>query len=277
MRGHAAVDRELYVPHSWTCDPDRCRAAGLGEDAVFATKSELARMMIERFLDAGHRFGWVIRAVIFDVGECLVNETREYGTWADWLGVPQHTFSAVFGSVITRGLDYRQTFQVFRPGFDLTTEREARAKAGQPESFGEEDLYPDVRPTLAPLREAGCWLGIAGNQTSRAGELLRELFADDVDLIATSDDWGASKPGTEFFSRLAEAIPHPTHETFYVGDRLDNDILPAIKVGYRTALIKRGPWAMNQQQDSVVGQATIRIDSLAQLPDEVARLNAPRR
>ena len=28
----------------------------------------------------------VIHAVVFDVGECLVNETREYGTWADWLG-----------------------------------------------------------------------------------------------------------------------------------------------------------------------------------------------
>lgn len=33
-RGHAAVDRELYVPRSWTCDPDRCRAAGLSEDTV---------------------------------------------------------------------------------------------------------------------------------------------------------------------------------------------------------------------------------------------------
>ena len=34
----------------------------------------------------------MIRAVVFDVGECLVDETREYGTWADWLGVPRHTF-----------------------------------------------------------------------------------------------------------------------------------------------------------------------------------------
>ncbi|MFJ6645925.1 IS701 family transposase [Streptomyces sp. NPDC091290] len=58
-RGHAAVDRELYLPRSWTGDPDRCRAAGLGEDAAFATKPELARTMIERFLDAGHHVGWV--------------------------------------------------------------------------------------------------------------------------------------------------------------------------------------------------------------------------
>ena len=50
--------------------------------------------------------------MIFDVGECLVNETREYGTWADWLGAPRHTFSAVFGAVIARGQDYRETFQV---------------------------------------------------------------------------------------------------------------------------------------------------------------------
>ena len=59
-----------------------------------------------------------IEAVFFDVGETIVNETREYGTWADWLGVPRHTFSAVFGAVIARGGDYRETFQHFRPGFD---------------------------------------------------------------------------------------------------------------------------------------------------------------
>lgn len=58
-RGHATVDREPYVPRSWTCDPDRCRAAGLGEDAVFATKPGLARVMVEGFLTAGHRIGWV--------------------------------------------------------------------------------------------------------------------------------------------------------------------------------------------------------------------------
>jgi len=69
----------------------------------------------------------VIGAVVFDVGECLVDETREYGTWADWLGVPRHVFSAVFGAVIARGQDYRETFQVFRPGFDLDKARQQRA------------------------------------------------------------------------------------------------------------------------------------------------------
>ncbi|MEU0820860.1 IS701 family transposase [Streptomyces mirabilis] len=59
QRGHAAVDRELYVPRSWTSDPDRCRVAGLAEEPIFATKPELAARMIARFLDAGHQSAWV--------------------------------------------------------------------------------------------------------------------------------------------------------------------------------------------------------------------------
>ncbi|MFE7113585.1 IS701 family transposase [Streptomyces sp. NPDC057575] len=58
-RGHAAVDRELYVPRAWTDQPDRCRAAGLPPDTSFETKPELAARMIARFLDAGHHAPWI--------------------------------------------------------------------------------------------------------------------------------------------------------------------------------------------------------------------------
>ncbi|MFI6446599.1 HAD family hydrolase [Kitasatospora sp. NPDC050543] len=216
-----------------------------------------------------------IRAVVFDVGECLVDETREYGTWADWLGVPRHTFVAQFGAVIAEGRDYRETFQVFRPGFDLYEERERRAAAGRPEWFGEDDLYPDVRPALARLRADGLWLAIAGNQTVRAGGLLRELFTGDVDLIGTSDDWGASKPDRLFFERVAEVTPAAPGEILYVGDRLDNDIRPAVEAGMRTALIRRGPWGWIQQHDPAADElATFRIDSLGDLPELIEKFNA---
>jgi SRSO17 transposase len=46
--GHALIDRELYLPKSWTGDPARREAAGIPEDAAFATKPQLARQMIER-------------------------------------------------------------------------------------------------------------------------------------------------------------------------------------------------------------------------------------
>jgi SRSO17 transposase len=51
--GHTAIDRRLYVPRSWTQDPDRCRAAGIPEDLGFATKPVLATEMIAQALDAG--------------------------------------------------------------------------------------------------------------------------------------------------------------------------------------------------------------------------------
>src|SRR5258707_15716009 len=51
-RGHTLVDRELYLPKSWTDDQERCREAHVPEEITFATKPELARRMVERVLDA---------------------------------------------------------------------------------------------------------------------------------------------------------------------------------------------------------------------------------
>jgi SRSO17 transposase len=57
--GHAFIDRALYLPKSWTTDPERCRAAGVPDDIRFATKPALAREMITRALDAGVPASWV--------------------------------------------------------------------------------------------------------------------------------------------------------------------------------------------------------------------------
>ena len=183
-----------------------------------------------------------IRAVWFDVGETLIDETREYGTWADWLGVPRHTFSAMFGAVIARGGDYREVFQHFKPGFDLAAERQARLDAGMGEYFNGLDLYPDVRPCFDALKAAGYFVGIAGNQTARAAQFIRELNLP-ADTIATSDDWGTEKPDPAFFLKLIEVSGHQPSEIAYVGDRNDNDIGPAYQLGLRAVPLRRGPWA----------------------------------
>jgi SRSO17 transposase len=57
--GHACIDRELYLPRSWTTDPQRCQAAGVPADRRFATKPRLAARMILRALDAGVPAAWV--------------------------------------------------------------------------------------------------------------------------------------------------------------------------------------------------------------------------
>ena len=56
--GRALIDRELYVPRSWTGDRERCAAAGIPEDTVFATKPQLAQAMITRAAAAGIPFAW---------------------------------------------------------------------------------------------------------------------------------------------------------------------------------------------------------------------------
>jgi HAD superfamily hydrolase (TIGR01549 family) len=215
----------------------------------------------------------MIRAVVFDVGEVIVNETREYGTWADWLGVPRHTFSAVFGAVIATGRDYREVFEEFRPGFDLHEERDARAAAGQPEGFDEEDLYPDVVPCLARLRADGLLVGVAGNQTARAESILRNL-ALPADWIGTSSSWGVEKPDLEFFQRVvAEAAVDPD-EVLYVGDRLDNDIRPALRAGLQAALIRRGPWGRLLSDTDTERRCVGVMSGLGGLPGLVTTHNA---
>lgn len=218
----------------------------------------------------------MIRAVVFDVGETLVDETREYGTWADWLGVPRHTFVSVFGAVIALGHDYREAFQIFQPGFDLAKEREARAEAGKPETYGEEDLYPDVRPALSKLRDMGVWVGIVGNQTLRSGRILRSLDLP-TDFIATSDDWGLEKPGIAFFEKVVEVAPGDADEIVYVGDRIDNDVAPAKAAGMRTAYIQRGPWGwIHRDKPEVTKLSDWKIHDLNELPSIVAAENGSR-
>jgi SRSO17 transposase len=74
------VDRELYVPRSWTSDPDRCLAAGLGKETPFATKPEPAARMAARFLDAGHRAAWVAGDEVYGGNPRLRGGLEERGT-----------------------------------------------------------------------------------------------------------------------------------------------------------------------------------------------------
>ncbi len=207
-----------------------------------------------------------VRAVVFDIGETLLDDSREFGAWADWLNVPRHTFSVVLGAVTAAGRNPGETFQYFAPGFDADAERQRREDAGAGERYGEEDLYPDVRPALSSLREMGMWVGIAGNQTARAGQILRGLNLP-ADLLATSGEWGVAKPDPAFFARVIGAAPAGPHETVYVGDHRDYDLVPAKAAGLRAAFVRRGPWGHLWADDPLVRRlADWRIGSLTELP-----------
>ncbi|MFB9183507.1 HAD family hydrolase [Dactylosporangium sucinum] len=215
----------------------------------------------------------MIAAVFLDVGGTILDESREFETWADWLGVPRHTFSAVFGAAIARGLDWQEPFRVFRPGFDLAAELERRAAAGRPESFGEEDLYPDARACLTALQEQGLLVGLAGNQPAHAEPILRALGLS-VDVIGTSAGWGVAKPSPAFFERVVREGGGDASSILYVGDRPDNDVRPAGEAGMQTCLIRRGPWGHILDLPAVADRCLFRIDSLDELPGLIAQHNA---
>jgi SRSO17 transposase len=78
--GHAAIDRELYLPRSWTGNPARCRAAGIPDGTAFATKPKLARRMIARTLDAGAPAEWVAGDEVYGADPGLRGDLESRGT-----------------------------------------------------------------------------------------------------------------------------------------------------------------------------------------------------
>jgi FMN phosphatase YigB (HAD superfamily) len=216
-----------------------------------------------------------ITTIYFDAGETLINETRQWTVWADWLGVPPLTFFAALGAVIQRGQDFRDVLDVIRPGLSWKDERAAMAAAGVSWAITADDFYPDVLSCLRALRAAGYRLGVAGNQPAETERILRELGLP-VDIIATSAGWGVEKPSPAFFARAALEAERPPAEIAYVGDRMDNDVLPARQAGMLAIFIRRGPWGAIHATQEWEQMPDLRIESLMELPAALARVNQER-
>lgn len=214
-----------------------------------------------------------IQAIVLDVGETLLSEGRMYASWADWLGVPRHVFFAVLGAVIARGGREREAFEWLRPGFDLVAERNRRAAAGVPDGYWADDLYPDVRDCLSGLAAQGLRIGLAGERPTQATALLRPLGIE-VDFVAESRDWKLEKTSPWFFARLVVETGCRAGEILYVGDRIEDDIRPALQAGLLTAFIRRGPWGFIQEGAPEVARCRFVLQSLAPLPGLVADHNA---
>ena len=95
-RGHAFIDRTLYLPKAWTGDPARMAAAHVPDGTGFATKPAIAVHMIERAVGAGVPFAWVAADSVYGVGDVEqalrragkgyvlgVNSNHHFGSWGD--------------------------------------------------------------------------------------------------------------------------------------------------------------------------------------------------
>jgi FMN phosphatase YigB (HAD superfamily) len=207
-----------------------------------------------------------VTAIIFDVGEVLVDESRLWLLWADWLGVPHAAFMAELDSVIQQRIHHRTVFERFRAGFDTAAARRDRERAGWPPDLPTgSDLYADAIPCLTRVRAMGYWLGIAGNQPAAAERALTAAGIS-ADAVGSSGTWGVEKPSAAFFDRLVELAGRAPAEIAYVGDRLDNDVLPAIERGMVGVFIERGPWGRVHATWPEAARASIRVRTLDELP-----------
>jgi HAD superfamily hydrolase (TIGR01509 family) len=213
----------------------------------------------------------VIEAVVFDVGETLVDETRAWSAWADHLGVPRLTFMAALGAFIARGAHHREPFALFRPGIDMDAEIRAFRATRDATPFEPEDLYPDAVEAIRELARCGYRLGAAANQPIEAVAALRALDLP-FELIGMSDAWGLSKPDPRFFERIARELDLPPERIAYVGDRLDNDVIPARAAGMTAVFVRRGPWAWIRVGREAPAEASIVIERLTDLPEALESL-----
>ena len=205
------------------------------------------------------------RWVCLDVGDTLVDETRIWSTWADELGVPRLTFLAALGAVIERGGDHSEVFPIF--GADDWQLR-APAVEGKYGGFTPDDLYPDASRTIEALREAGYRIAIVANQPAIRTDELRAVGID-AEVVAMSEWMGVAKPDPGFFARALELMgsPQPS-EVAYVGDRVDNDVLPAQSAGMRAIWIRRGPWGVIQRPPEGTRPALV-VGSLDELAERI--------
>ena len=130
-----------------------------------------------------------LKAVVFDVGETLIDETRLWERAADTAGVPRFTLMGVVGGLAARGEHHRRAWELLgvdQPDRDLGVGRLLPGRAAV--------------PGCAP--ERGVRVGAVGNTLTDAEELLREH----VDLVGSSARWGVEKPAPAFFERIVVRV-----------------------------------------------------------------------
>ena len=128
--------------------------------------------------------------------------------------------------------------------------------------FSARDLHADALPCLEALRARGLRLGAAGNMRAHHEDFLRPH----VDFVGSSERWGVEKPDPGFFAHVVEEAGAPAEEICYVGDRLDNDVVPALAAGLQAIRIRRGAHAGVESPAGVVT-----IASLEELEEALAR------
>jgi HAD superfamily hydrolase (TIGR01509 family) len=200
-----------------------------------------------------------VKAVFFDVGETLVDEERLWRVFAERSALQPHVVWAALGVTIERSEEHDALWG------HLGIERPVTWWSDLP--YDLEDLYPDAISCLDAVRALGLRTGVVGNQPAILERWAREA-ALPADVVSSSTSLGVRKPDPRFFERVVELAGCAPAEVAYVGDRVDNDVLPTLAAGLLAVHVRRGPWGRLQETPAGVPA----IDSLSELPEALASL-----
>ena len=178
--------------------------------------------------------------------------------------MPRSTLFAALGAVIERG-DHRDVFALVGAVDWQRRVPDVELAYG---GFQADDLYPDAIRALAGLRDAGYRVAVVANQPDVRSEQLRRIGVD-VEVMAMSEGLGVAKPDAAFYARTLELMGGPSPASVaYVGDRVDNDVLPSIAAGMRGVWLRRGPWGVIQRLPDGVHPA-LTVSSLGELVERI--------
>ncbi|MBQ2434112.1 MAG: HAD family hydrolase [Clostridia bacterium] len=193
--------------------------------------------------------------IFFDVGSTLVDETEAYNHRArDMIAGTNITFKEFD--------DMRIVFA--RQGLDGNSEAIRHFGLTKTPWHSEDEVpYPDACDTLTELKARGYRLGIIANQNPGLEKRLEDWGLQQYfDVIVSSAEIGYAKPEREIFEKAFEMAGCTAEESVMVGDRLDNDMLPAKEIGMKTVWMKSG---LAKYQTSEI--ADFQIQSLGELKE----------
>lgn len=179
-----------------------------------------------------------MKYIFFDIGYTLINEDE---VWKRRCLEQSQTPQAVAMGISAERLlqDIAEASVQFKSQFKSVVQKYGFSYSA-PYRSELETIYPDTAPVLEKLSERFN-LGIIANQS---GDLSARLSQWQIDkyfkTIVSSSDYGFSKPDKRLFIAALEKSGCPANNAIMVGDRLDNDILPAKALGFETVWMKRG-------------------------------------
>ena len=198
-----------------------------------------------------------VKWLFFDVGTTLVDETEAYN---------HRIRDAIEGTDIT--FEQFQEKRIFFAKQNLKGDLEAIKYFGlekTPCHKEDEVPYPDAEDVLQYLRSHEYKIGVIANQSLGTADRLEKWgLLKYIDIVAASTELGVAKPDRAIFDKALEMAGCKAQEAVMIGDRLDNDIIPAKKLGMKTIWIRQG-FAIYQNLRNAEEQPDYIVDGLAEL------------